>query len=94
MMKSRFKGRGAVAAITAGVLLCAVTAQASEVELSLAERGAVTEHAGLPVSAPEVSAPDAQLWPILVAVAVALATMDRDLTSDLPQPQYDDAAFD
>lgn len=93
MMKSRFKGRGAIAAITAGVLLCAATAQASEVELSLAERGAATEHAALPVSTPEAEAPDAKFWP-LVAVAVALATMACDYTSDLPELQYDDAAFD
>lgn len=94
MMKSRFKGRGAVAAITAGVLFCAATAQASDVELSLADRGAVTEHAALPVSAPEASAPDAQIWPVVLAIAVALATMGCDYTSDLPELQYDDAAFD
>ncbi len=94
MMKSRIKGRGAIAALTAGVLLCAATAQASNVELALEDRGAVTEHAALPVSAPEAGAPDAQVWPVLLAVVVALVTMDRDLTSELPPPQYDDAAFD
>lgn len=92
MTNSRLKGRGAVAAMTAAVLLCAATAQASNVDLSLEQRGAATDHAALPVSTPEADAPDAQFWPIAAAIAVALLTMDRDYAPT--EGQYDDVVFD
>lgn len=95
-MMPRFKGRSVAAAITAGVLLCGATAQASNVELSLEERGSITQHATMPV--PTAAAPnddgDTDFWPVLVAVVVAAVTMGCDYAPSLPDAQYGEAAFD
>jgi hypothetical protein len=95
MKKSPFQGRSVLAAITAGVLLCGATAQASNVELALGDRGSLTEHATLAVQAADPDdPPEGDAFPVLLAIAVALVTMACDYAPDTAGTQYGDAAFD